>query len=216
MPRNSLRHCLSKMKRYTVVLATRNKGKLAELERLLQAELGDVIELRSLDEVGITEEIEETGTTFAENALQKAVFVAARGHIALADDSGLCVDALQGAPGVYSARYAGTHGNDAANTAKLLQELAGAADRSAGFVCAFACVFPDGGEPLIAKGEARGEILTAPRGEGGFGYDPVFYYPPLKKTFAELGKEEKNSVSHRGAAVRDFARLFAARTGCKE
>ena len=198
------------MKKYEVVLASRNRGKIRELERLLCEELGDSIVLRSLDEIGFAEEIEENGTTFAENALLKANAVAAKGYIALADDSGLCVEALDGAPGVFSARYAGAHGDDAANNALLLKNLEGKDNRNAAFVAVFACAFPDGREPIVAEGRIAGEILTAPRGEGGFGYDPLFYYAPLGKTFAELDREEKNGISHRGEAVRAFAKLFAA------
>lgn len=198
------------MKKYEVVLASRNRGKIKELERLLCEELGDSIVLRSLDDIGFAEEIEENGTTFAENALLKANAVAAKGYITLADDSGLCVEALDGAPGVFSARYAGAHGDDAANNALLLKNLEGKDNRNAAFVAVFACAFPDGREPIVAEGRVAGEILTAPRGEGGFGYDPLFYYAPLGKTFAELDREEKNGISHRGEAVRAFAKLFAA------
>ncbi len=198
------------MKKYEVVLASRNRGKIRELERLLCEELGDSIVLRSLDDIGFAEEIEENGTTFAENALLKANAVAAKGYITLADDSGLCVEALDGAPGVFSARYAGAHGDDAANNALLLKNLEGKDNRNAAFVAVFACAFPDGREPIVAEGRVAGEILTAPRGEGGFGYDPLFYYAPLGKTFAELDREEKNGISHRGEAVRAFAKLFAA------
>ena len=198
------------MEKYTVVLASRNKGKLAELERLLGEELGDLITLKSLDDIGFFEDIEENGATFAENALIKANAIAAKGYIALADDSGLLVDALDGAPGVYSARYAGSHGDDAANNALLLKNLAGKSDRSAAFVCAFACAFPDGRTPIVAEGRVEGLILEAPRGTGGFGYDPLFYYPPFDKTLAEIGREEKNSISHRGAAARAFAGRFLA------
>lgn len=198
------------MKKYTVVLASHNKGKIAELDRLLREELGELIELKSLDDIGFFEDIAEDGTTFRENALIKANAIAARGYIALADDSGLCVDALDGAPGVYSARYAGAHGNDAANNALLLENLKGASNRRAAFVCTFACAFPDGRAPIVAEGRVEGEILEAPRGTGGFGYDPLFYYPPFAKTLAEIGKNEKNSISHRGAAVRAFAAQFVA------
>ena len=128
------------MKKYTVVLASRNKGKLLELQALLRELLGEGIELKSLDEVGIFGEIEENGTTFAENAQIKAQAAAARGYIGLADDSGLAVEALGGAPGVYSARYAGDHGNDAANNALLLKNLEGTADRRAAFVSLRVCL----------------------------------------------------------------------------
>lgn len=198
------------MERYTVVLASHNRGKIAELDRLLHEELGDLIILKSLDDIGFFEDIEENGITFAENALIKANAIAARGYIALADDSGLLVDALDGAPGVYSARYAGEHGDDAANNALLLERLAGVKNRHAAFVCTFACVFPDGRAPIVAEGCLEGEILDAPRGTGGFGYDPLFYYPPLGKTLAELDRAEKNSISHRGAAVRAFAAQLLA------
>lgn len=198
------------MEKYTVVLASHNKGKLVELERLLHEELGDLITLKSLDDIGFFEDIEENGTTFAENALIKANAIARMGYIALADDSGLLVDALDGAPGVYSARYAGGHGDDAANNALLLKNLAGKSDRRAAFVCTFACAFPDGRTPIVAEGRVEGLILESPRGTGGFGYDPLFYYPPFDKTLAEIGREEKNSISHRGAAVRAFAKRFLA------
>lgn len=193
------------MKKIEVVLASRNRGKLRELDRLLREELGELIILRSLDDIGFTEEIEEDGHTFAENALIKARAVAALGVIALADDSGLCVEALDGAPGVLSARFAGAHGDDEANNKLLLQKMADKTDRRAAFVTVFACVFPNGKEPILAEGRVLGEILHAPQGQGGFGYDPLFYYPPFGKTFAELSAEEKNSISHRGAAVRAFA-----------
>ena len=192
------------MEKMTVVLASRNRGKVAELQRLLCAELSDVIELKSLDDVGITDEIEENGTTFIENAEIKARAAAASGFAGLGDDSGLAVEALGGAPGVYSARYAGEHGNDAANNEKLLAELADKPCRDAAFVCALVLVYPDG-RVVRATGDVKGEILRSPRGEGGFGYDPLFYYPALGKSFAELTREEKNEISHRGAAVRALA-----------
>ena len=192
------------MEKMTVVLASRNRGKVAELQRLLCAELSDVIELKSLDDVGIADEIEENGTTFIENAEIKARAAAASGFAGLGDDSGLAVEALGGAPGVYSARYAGEHGNDAANNEKLLAELADKPCRDAAFVCALALVYPDG-RVVRATGDVKGEILRSPRGEGGFGYDPLFYYPALGKSFAELTREEKNEISHRGAAVRALA-----------
>ncbi len=192
------------MEKTKVVLASRNKGKVAELQRLLAAELGDVIELLSLDDAGITGEIEENGKTFAENAYIKASAAATSGYPGLGDDSGLSVYALDGAPGIYSARYAGGHGDDAANNALLLSNLAGVSDRSAAFVCALALVYPDG-KSVQVEGRVEGEILTAQRGESGFGYDPLFYYPPFAKSFAEISREEKNEISHRGAAVRALA-----------
>ena len=204
------------MKKFKIVLASRNKGKVAELQRLLTKELGDVIELLSLDDVGITDEIEENGTTFAENALIKAQAAAASGYPGLGDVSGLVVPALDMAPGIYSARYAGEHGNDAANNALLLKNMQGERDRAAAFVCALAMAFPDGSMPIRATGAVEGEILLTPRGEGGFGYDPLFWYDPMGKTLAEMSTEEKNAISHRGAAVRQLAVRFARRMGLIE
>lgn len=203
------------MRKFTVVLASRNRGKVAELQKLLTAALGDVIELKSLDDVGITEEIEENGATFEENAFIKAEAAAKSGYLGLADDSGLVVPALNMEPGIHSARYAGDH-DDAANNALLLKKLEGVGDRKAAFVCSFVMVFPDGGVPIRAVGAVEGEILLTPRGEGGFGYDPLFWYDPAGKTLAEMSTEEKNTISHRGAAVRMFARKFARRMGLVE
>ena len=204
------------MEKMTVVLASRNKGKVRELERLLCEALGDVIELRSLDEVGITEEIEENGTTFAENALIKARAAAKSGYPGLGDDSGLVVAALDMAPGVYSARYAGEHGNDAANNALLLKNMEGERNRAAAFVCTLALAFPDGSAPIRATGAVEGEILLNPRGENGFGYDPLFWYDPMGKSMAEMTADEKNAISHRGAAVRQLAARLARRLGLIE
>ena len=204
------------MKKITVVLASRNRHKVAELQKLLTEALGDVIELKSLDDVGLTGEIEENGSTFAENALIKAEAAAKSGYPGLGDDSGLVVPALDMAPGIYSARYAGEHGNDAANNALLLKNLEGQKDRAAAFVCALAMAFPDGSAPIRATGAVEGEILLSPRGENGFGYDPLFWYDPMGKTLAEMTAEDKNAVSHRGAAVRQFAARFARRMGLVE
>ena len=204
------------MEKITIVLASRNKHKVAELQRLLNAELGNVVELRSLDDVGITAEIEENGSTFEENAMIKARVAATSGYPGLADDSGLVVPALDMAPGIYSARYAGEHGDDAANNALLLKNLQGVANREAAFICSLVMVFPDGSAPIRAVGAVEGEILLAERGENGFGYDPLFWYDPLGKTLAEMDADEKNAVSHRGNAVRKFARKFARRFGLIE
>lgn len=187
-----------------IVIASRNKHKIKELEALLSKYIEDV-KLFSLDDVGFFGEIEENGSTFSENALIKARAAAKCGKIGVGDDSGLCVDALGGAPGIYSARYAGEHGNDEANNDKLLCELSDKEDKSASFVCAIACVMPDGREFSI-EGRANGKIIDKRCGKGGFGYDPIFFYEPLGKTFAELTSEEKNSISHRGVAVEAFAR----------
>lgn len=187
-----------------IVIASRNKHKISELEALL-AKYIDGVKLLSLDDVGFYGDIEEDGNSFLENALIKARAAAKSGKISVGDDSGLCVNALDGAPGIFSARYAGDHGNDDANNAKLLAELADKEDKSAAFVCTIACVLPDGRE-FSVDGRAEGVIIEKASGKGGFGYDPIFYYPPLKKTFADLTAEEKNSISHRGRAVEAFAK----------
>ena len=156
------------MEKITIVLASRNKHKVAELQRLLNAELGDVIELKSLDDVGITDEIEENGSTFEENAMIKARVAATSGYPGLADDSGLVVPALNMEPGIYSARYAGEHGDDAANNALLLKKLEGEPNREAAFICSLVMVFPNGSAPIRAVGAVEGEILLAERGENGW------------------------------------------------
>ena len=183
------------------VLASHNKGKIKEMQEVL-GELG--VEVMTPGELGITVDVEETGTTFAENAALKARAIRdASGLPAIADDSGLCVNWLSGAPGVYSARYGGLD-DDAARYRLLLQNLRGATDRSAHFHTSIVCAFPNGDE-LTAEGECQGIIAFAPMGEGGFGYDPVFFVPSLRKTFAQLTAEEKNAISHRGIALRAFA-----------
>lgn len=193
-----------------ILLASHNKNKIAELEALLKTVCADA-EVVSLSDVGFTDEIVEDGTTFEENALIKARTGARLGYITVADDSGLMVDALGGAPGVYSARYAGEDGNTEKNNAKLLAALQGVPQdkRTAHFVSVVACVFPDGREDIVVRGECPGEILTAPRGKTGFGYDPLFWYAPFRKTYAEMTAEEKNSISHRGVAMQAFAKAFA-------
>ncbi len=193
-----------------ILLASHNKNKIAELEALLKTVCADA-EVVSLSDVGFTNEIVEDGTTFEENALIKARTGARLGYITVADDSGLMVDALGGAPGVYSARYAGEDGNTEKNNAKLLAALQGVPQdkRTAHFVSVVACVFPDGREDIVVRGECPGEILTSPRGKTGFGYDPLFWYAPFGKTYAEMTAEEKNSISHRGVAMQAFAKAFA-------
>ena len=190
-----------------IVIASRNQHKIEELEALLSRCVAGV-KLLSLDDVGIAGDIEENGTTFSENALIKARAAASSGKIGVGDDSGLCVNALDGAPGIFSARFAGEHGNDAANNEKLLRELSDKSDRTAAFVCAIACVMPDGRE-ITVEGRAEGIILHSASGSNGFGYDPLFYYPPLDKTFASLSPEEKNGISHRARAVEAFAKELA-------
>ncbi len=189
-----------------IVLASRNKKKKIELQALLSQYI-EGIEILSLDDVGIYGEIEEDGVTFEENALIKARVAAESGYIGVGDDSGLEVDSLGGAPGVYSARYAGGHGDDEANNAYLLQNLEGKDDRHARFVSCIACVFPQkyNLEPFTVRGKVEGEILKERHGNGGFGYDPLFYYAPFGKTLAEVTQEEKNSVSHRANAIKLFA-----------
>ena len=203
MPTNSQRHFLNDMK---IVLASNNKHKIGELHAILACELGGDLEILSLSDIGFEGDIVEDGQTFEENAMIKARAVSALGYIGVGDDSGLAVDALDGAPGIYSARYAGDH-NDAANNAKLLREMADKTDRRAAFVCAVACSFPDGEgkEDFCVRGESRGVIAHEESGEGGFGYDPLFYVPAFDKTFAQMSAEEKNSISHRGAALAKFA-----------
>lgn len=188
----------------TIVLASNNKGKLAEFQALFdQANLG--ITIIPQGELGITD-ADETGLSFIENAIIKARHAsAASGLPALADDSGLCVPVLGNMPGIYSARYAGAHGDDQANNTKLLTELTplrGDTPIAGKFVCMLALVrHADDPLPIIAQGEWVGEILDAPRGENGFGYDPLFYVPSLDKSSAELEKAVKNSLSHRGQAL---------------
>ena len=193
-----------------IVLASHNQKKIAELKTLLSQSFPD-IDILSLDDVGIFGDIEEDGATFEENALIKARVAASSGYIGIGDDSGLSVDALGGDPGIYSARYAARCGladehNDEANNQALLQKLEHVADdaRTGAFVCVIGCVFPDGRE-LTVRGETKGKILRTYHGNGGFGYDPLFYYEPLCKTFAELTPSEKNSISHRGKAIEAFA-----------
>lgn len=192
-----------------LVLASGNAGKLAEIARLLEP-LGLVI--RTQTEFGITPP-EETGLSFIENAILKARHAARlSGLPALADDSGLEVDFLNGAPGIYSARYAGEDGNDAANNHKLLGALEGvpAGQRSARFRCVIALLrHAEDPMPLVATGTWEGRILEAPRGEGGFGYDPLFLPAGLERTAAELGKAEKNRLSHRGQALQALLALLS-------
>ena len=184
-----------------LVLASKNPHKLTEMQAIL-AQLGVEVVLER--DVGADVEVEETGTTFQENAFLKArAVMEATGLPAVADDSGLCVDALNGAPGVYSARYGGPELDDEGRYRLLLDNLRGQLDRRGKFVSCICCCFPNG-DRVEARGECPGTIAYAPRGEGGFGYDPVFFLPQMKKTFAQLTAEEKNAVSHRGAALRAF------------
>ena len=187
------------------VLASNNAKKLVEMREIL-GEIG--VEVVSQAEAGIHVEPEETGTTFRENSLIKArAACAASGLPALADDSGLVVDALGGQPGVYSARYGGDGLDDEGRYRLLLRNMEGIADRSAKFVSCISCAFPNG-DSLWAEGECTGSILEEPAGGGGFGYDPVFFSSELGKSMGEMTHEEKNSISHRGAAIRAIAPLL--------
>jgi XTP/dITP diphosphohydrolase len=189
-----------------LLLATRNVKKLRELQRILAA-----VELVGLDDVPPYDEVPESGLTFAENALIKAREGAERtGVPTAADDSGLAVDALNGMPGVFSARWAGRHGDDAANLELLLAQVTDVPDahRGAAFVCVAALVLPDGREWTV-EGEMRGRLVRSPRGTGGFGYDPIFVADGETRTNAELSPVEKDAISHRGKAFRALAGIVA-------
>ena len=188
------------------IAATNNPGKMAEMRRILER-MGHTV--RSQREAGVTLEPEENGTTFAENARIKARAICeAAGTATLADDSGLCVDALDGAPGVYSARY-GHKSSDGERTAFLLENMKDVPDekRTAKFVCVITCLWPDG-RKIVARGECPGVITREVHGENGFGYDPVFYLPELGMTYAELPSEQKNAISHRARALQEFCRKY--------
>lgn len=189
------------------VLASHNPGKLAEMQSILS---GYGVEVVSPAEVGVSLEVEETGGTFAENAMLKAkAYCKASGLPAIADDSGLCVDALNGGPGVYSARYGGDELDDRGRCMLLLSNMRGQTTRAAHFSCAIACAFPDG-RTLTAEGRCDGAIAFAPLGDGGFGYDPLFLLTEKGKTFGQLSPEEKSAVSHRGKALAAFAAELGA------
>jgi XTP/dITP diphosphohydrolase len=191
-----------------VVLATRNTGKIAELRRILASYDVDLVGLDAIDDVG---DIAETGATFAENAMIKAREVArVSGLVAVADDSGLTVDALNGMPGVLSARWAGRHGDDTANLDLVLAQTADIPDerRTAAFVCAAAAASPDGRE-LVVQEELSGSLLRERRGHNGFGYDPIFVPEGETRTTAEMSPAEKDAISHRGKAFRALAPLLA-------
>ena len=184
-----------------LIIASNNAHKIYEIKQILSGKFDEILSLR---EAGVSHGTVEDGNSFLENALNKAREIAEiTGSAALADDSGLCVDALDGAPGIYSARYAGESDpklRDSANNRLLLENLWGKADRSAHFTCAVALVYPDGRE-VISEGYMRGSIITDPKGTHGFGYDPIFLPEGSERTVAELSDEEKNSISHRGAAL---------------
>ncbi len=181
-----------------LVIASNNKNKIREIKSIIG---GFFTDIKTLSELGLDIEVAETGETFEENALLKArEIMRVTKMCALADDSGLCVNALNGAPGVYSARYAGEGHDDKLNNELLLKNLNGATDRSAYFISTIALVYPDGKE-LITEGRVQGRILIEPDGENGFGYDPLFYSDELKKSFGVASPEEKNGVSHRARAL---------------
>ena len=184
-----------------LVIASNNSGKIREIRAILGDRFYPIL---SLKEAGIEHETVEDGKDFSENALKKAREIAEiSGCAAIADDSGLCVEALGGAPGIYSARYAGGHGDDEANNRLLLQNLEGKENRAAAFVSAVALYFPDG-RVLTGTGRWEGVIATEKKGENGFGYDPLFYLPAYGCTSAELDPEEKNRISHRRLALQDL------------
>ncbi len=196
---------MSGERKIPLVIATRNAGKIREIMELLS---GFAVDIRSLADFGPIPEVEEDGSTFDENAYKKASFTArVLGLPALADDSGLVVEALDGAPGVYSARWAGEAADDAARCRLLLEKLRGAENRRAAFQCVISVAVPSGAA-LTYEGHCEGLIAEKPAGENGFGYDPVFYYPPLGKTFAQLDRAQKNRVSHRGRALAEFSAEF--------
>ena len=188
-----------------LVLASQNQKKLVEMSAIL-GQLGVEVCLQS--DVGVSLDVEETGTTFEANSLLKAQAVMqATGLPSIADDSGLCVDALNGAPGVYSARYGGEGIDDVQRYQLLLTNMQGQSPRTCRFVSVITCCFPTG-EVISARGECEGTLAFAPMGEGGFGYDPIFFLPELKKTFSQITAQEKNAISHRGRALEIFKDKF--------
>lgn len=197
-----------------LILASNNKKKIKELKEILN----DIpVEVRSLSDENIDIDVIEDGVTFEENAKKKAEEIykflkdkGEKGFLVLSDDSGLEVDYLNGEPGVYSARYAGEHGNDSANNKKLLENLKGVSkeNRGAKFVCQLA-MFDEEGNYYTVRGDVKGYILEELTGEGGFGYDPLFFYEPFNKTFGELTPDEKNEISHRGVALKELKEVIS-------
>lgn len=181
-----------------LIIASNNKHKIAEIKNILGEKFAEIL---SLSEAKIEHETVEDGTTFLENAIKKASEIAELSGVAtLADDSGICVHALDGAPGIYSARFAGEHGNDRANNELLLERLADKSDRTAHYTCAMALVSPNG-RTITAEGYLYGTVIDAPRGDGGFGYDPLFVPQDEERTLAEMCEDEKNAISHRANAL---------------
>jgi XTP/dITP diphosphohydrolase len=188
-----------------LVIATRNKGKTKEIKELLK---DFPVDIKNLDDFGPIPHLEEDGNTFDENAYKKASFAARiLGLPALADDSGLIVEALDGAPGVHSARYAGENATDEQRYLKLLEDMKGKSNRKAAFECVISIAVPTG-PALTYEARCEGLITTEPAGSNGFGYDPVFFYPPYNKTFAQITGEEKNRISHRGKALAELKSEF--------
>lgn len=192
-----------------IVISSRNKKKINELRKIFACNMPNTpVELLSLDDIGFEGGIEENGATFEENAMIKARAVYDFcGLPTFADDSGICVEALGGEPGIYSARYAGEDRDDQKNIDKLLNNLRNKTDRSGYFVCVVAYIDRNGKENLF-RGECHGKIIDEMRGENGFGYDPIFYIEEYGKTFAELGEEIKNAISHRAAAMEKFTQYI--------
>jgi len=189
-----------------IVVATTNQGKLKEFQELLKDQ---PIEILSLADFGPIPEVIEDGETFDDNAYKKALFTAkVLGLPAIADDSGLTVEALDGKPGVYSARFAGDEASDQDNIDKLLKDMEGEQNRKAAFQCVLSLAVPSG-PALTYEGQCQGEILTKQQGDGGFGYDPIFFSAEIGKTFAEASSDEKNKISHRGKALADMNSEFA-------
>ncbi len=181
-----------------LIIASNNKHKIKEIKKILGEKFTEILSLR---EAGIEHETVEDGSTFAENAYKKAREIAElSGCASLADDSGICVDFLGGEPGIYSARYSGTHGDDEANNRLVMERLFGASERGAHYTCAVSLVYPDG-RHIEALGYLYGTITENPRGEGGFGYDPLFVPEGESRTVAEMTDDEKNSISHRARAL---------------
>ena len=188
-----------------LVIATRNKGKTKEIKALLN---DFPVEIKNLDDFGPIPHLEEDGDTFDENAYKKASFAARiLGLPALADDSGLIVEALDGAPGIHSARYAGENATDEQRYLKLLEDMKGKSNRKAAFECVISIAVPTG-PALTYEARCEGLITTEPAGSNGFGYDPIFFYPPYNKTFAQITGEEKNRISHRGKALAELKSEF--------
>ena len=191
-----------------IVLATRNKGKIRELARIFAHELPEA-ELLGTDNFPDLADVDETEDSFEGNALLKAVAVSRFTKLpAIADDSGLAVDHLKGAPGIYSARYSGVHGDDEANLQKVLREMEGIANRRAQFVCAAAFVAPNGYQKIL-RAEMVGELISQPRGANGFGYDPIFVPEGFAQTTGEMAPDLKDSISHRGKAMRELAQIIS-------